>query len=170
LAEVLEIAGTRERGCAARFASWHARSATESPAARRTDPSPPWQSAHPILTVPVGCIEASSVDVWQVTHPALVASAWAGDWPAIVCEARADFTRSSAISRQPIESAADWADGVTRGSAEKPPTAPKTKPAATIARAPNEAVIEVSSVVRSRPSQNWNRRLAKIETKYLRGA
>src|ERR1051326_8770937 len=46
-----------------------------SPAAIDTFGSPPWHVAHPSVTVPEGCIEASSVLVWQVIQPALAAAA-----------------------------------------------------------------------------------------------
>ena len=45
------------------------------PAATLTAGSPPWHVAHPSVTVPDGCMVASSVFVWQVIHPALDAAA-----------------------------------------------------------------------------------------------
>src|SRR2546426_8825936 len=79
----------RGLGCAARFAFMYAASPDEAPCGTRTDASPPWQSAQPIRTVPVGCIDASSVDAWQVMHPALFASASAGVSPAATNPAEA---------------------------------------------------------------------------------
>src|SRR5258708_9949351 len=45
------------------------------PAAIATFGSPPWHVAQPSVTVPDGCMEASSVLVWQVMQPALAAFA-----------------------------------------------------------------------------------------------
>src|SRR5258708_3521957 len=68
-------AETRGCGCALFFASTFSFASIASPTATLTFGSPPWQVAQPSVTVPDGCIEASSVLVWQVMQPALAAFA-----------------------------------------------------------------------------------------------
>src|SRR5207237_8934815 len=51
------------------------------PGGRITSARPPWQSAQPNCTVPVECMVALSVTVWQVMQPALFRSACSLLWP-----------------------------------------------------------------------------------------
>jgi hypothetical protein len=51
------------------------------PAATVIVGSPPWQSAQPRKTVPVGCMVGSSLCTWQVTQPVDLASASCWVWP-----------------------------------------------------------------------------------------
>src|SRR5207302_9120103 len=51
------------------------------PGGRITSARPPWQSVQPNCTVPVECMVALSVAVWQVMQPALFRSACSLLWP-----------------------------------------------------------------------------------------
>src|SRR5260370_32152897 len=74
-------AGTAGCGWARVFAASYSADPGAALAAIVTPGLPPWHVAHPSTTVPDGCIEASSVFQWHVTHPAGAARASSGVAP-----------------------------------------------------------------------------------------
>src|SRR5712691_6737443 len=79
LAELRPNSGLLGCGWTCLFACSYSAEPAAAPPGRRTSAFPPWQSAQPSRTVPVGCIVESSVRTWQVMQPALLRSASAWD-------------------------------------------------------------------------------------------
>src|SRR6476659_7745789 len=83
-AELLKRLVFRGKTCALRRAASYTLELLARSLVTLMEGSPPWQSAQPIATVPPGCIDGSSVFVWQVMQPALCFAAFSGD----CCETR----------------------------------------------------------------------------------
>jgi hypothetical protein len=87
-------AGSLGWGCARFFSCSYSSDLGCTPTCATIVVSPPWQSMQASRTVRVGCIEGSSVDMWQEIQPMFLRSTSTWDWPsklpccAAHCEAR----------------------------------------------------------------------------------
>ena len=78
--------------------------------------SPPWQSVQARRTVPVGCMEGSSLLVWHETQPEFLPSTSACDWPSRLRCFESDWARERPSK---TSEAANALSATTRASATR---------------------------------------------------